>query len=179
MQLIASGPDEVWDSAYEAYYGAIHSAKRCIYIETPYLIPDAGLATALKIAVRAGVDVRILIPSVSDHAIINWATLSYAEDLFNAGIRVYRYHAGFLHAKVMLIDDALGIVGSANLDSRSFFDNFEINAVLFETSVIESLKRDFMRDLANSKETKAEDFLGRKFLQVARERIARLFSPLF
>jgi len=178
LQLIASGPDDIVDSAYEAYFGAIVSARQRIFIATPYFIPNSGLAIALKTAVRSGIDVRIIVPGVTDHAFVQWGTLAFAQDMLRAGVRVYRYRIGFMHAKSMLIDNDIAIVGSANMDVRSFFDNFELTAVVFDPKAVQALEQDFYRDLGGSDELSPGEYQVISPLQRAKETLARIVSPL-
>lgn len=178
VRIIASGPNYEKDPIYESYFHAITSAKERIYIETPYFIPDAGLLAALQMAIRSGVEVKIIIPGVSDHALVQLATLSFVEEMLKYGAKVYQYSIGFLHAKVMLIDHTIAIVGSANFDVRSFYNNFELNAVLDNPATIAQLDEDFARDLTGSREIGLGAFRGRSRIQKAKESVSRMISPL-
>jgi cardiolipin synthase len=111
--------------------------------------------------------------------LVNYASLSYFEELMQAGVRFYSYQKGFIHAKVLIIDDILASVGTANMDMRSFFSNFELNAVLFDKETIQRLEGDFLQDLKESKELKLEVFVNRSRLKKGKEIAARLLSPLF
>ncbi len=179
VQLIASGPDAHWDSILEMYFGGIIAAKKRIYITTPYFIPDMSIIMGLKTAAISGVDVRIIIPNKADSRIVQYASRSYIKELLQAGVRFYLYRKGFIHAKIMLVDQLLATVGTANLDMRSFFSNFELNAVLFDRKPIAQLESDFMNDLKESEEIMLEEFEKRSRLQKAKEVLARLLSPLF
>lgn len=129
-------------------------------------------------AIRSGVEVKIIIPGVSDHALVQLATLSFVEEMLKYGAKVYQYSIGFLHAKVMLIDHTKAIVGSANFDVRSFYNNFELNAVLDNPATIARLDEDFARDLAGSREIGLGAFRGRSRIQKAKESVSRMISPL-
>jgi cardiolipin synthase len=179
VQIIRSGPDTHWDAILEMYFGAITCAKKRIYMTTPYFIPDPSITMGLKTAAISGVDVKIIYPSRSDSKIVNYASISYFEELMQAGVRFYSYEKGFIHAKVLIIDDILASVGTANLDMRSFFSNFELNAVLFDKETIQRLEADFLLDLKGSKELKLEVFQKRSRWQKGKEVVARLLSPLF
>lgn len=179
MQIIASGPDAPWDAVQEVFFSAMATAKHRIYITTPYFIPDPSIAMALKTAAFSGIDVRIIIPLVPDTKIIHWASLSYVKEFMLAGVRFYQYRKGFVHAKTLIIDHMLGTVGTANMDMRSFFSNFEIMAVLYERNSIERLERDFQEDMRNSIEIDPVAFSKRSRFIRGREVIARLLSPLF
>ncbi len=180
VQIIASGPDDYWDVILEMYFSAIASATKRIYITSPYFIPDESILMGLKTAAISGVDVRIIFPSVGDSHLVQWASLSYVKELLEAGVRFFLYEKGFIHAKVIIIDNVLASVGTANMDMRSFFfSNFEMNAVMFDKASIERLEADFMHDLTHCSEIKLREFEKRPRLQRGLEVVARLFSPLF
>jgi cardiolipin synthase len=179
MQIISNGPDEHWNKILEVYFAAISTAQHRIYITTPYFIPDSSLLMALKTAAISGVDVKIMFPKKADTLIVQWASLSYLEELMQAGVCFYQYVKGFNHTKVMLIDDTMAFVGTANLDMRSFFVNFELNAVMFDAEVMIKLDADYRQDLKDSKRLVLEEFQRRSRMQKAKEVFARLLSPLF
>lgn len=179
VQLIASGPDAYWDAILEMYFGAITTAKKRIYITTPYFIPDESIIMGLKTAAISGVDVRIIYPDKADTKMVNYASLSFMEELLQAGVRFYSYQKGFIHAKIMIIDQLMATVGTANLDMRSFFSNFELNAVLYDRETIDRLEKDFYQDMKDSMEVKLEIFRKRPRLQKGKETVARLLAPLF
>lgn len=179
VQMISSGPDAHWDAILEMYFGAITTAKKRIFIATPYFVPDPSISMGLKTAAISGVDVRIIYPARPDSKLVNYASLSYFEELMQAGVRFYSYQKGFIHSKVLIMDDILASVGTANMDMRSFFSNFELNAVLYDKETIQRLEADFLQDLKNSKELKLETFQQRSRLQKGKEVAARLLSPLF
>ena len=176
VQIVKSGPDET--SMLELIFSCVVSAKKRIYIETPYFIPDPGILFALKTAAISKVDVRIILPAVPDHPIVYWASLSYVKELLQAGVRFYFYEKGFIHAKVVIADD-LACSGSANMDIRSFCGQFELGAVFFNGGVVDRLVRDFVRDLSVSKEILLAQFESRSNFQKCKETFARLLSPLF
>ncbi|MCS7463250.1 cardiolipin synthase [Paenibacillus doosanensis] len=179
VQIISSGPDAHWDAILEMYFGAITAAKKRIFITTPYFVPDPSISMGLKTAAISGVDVRVIYPSRPDSKVVNYASMSYFEELMQVGVRFYSYEKGFMHAKVLIIDDVLASVGTANMDMRSFFSNFELNAVLFDKETIQRLEADFLQDLKDCKELKLEAFEKRSRLQKGKEVVARLLSPLF
>ncbi|MBO7749011.1 cardiolipin synthase [Paenibacillus sp. MWE-103] len=178
VQIVASGPNNKDAAILECVFAALAVAKTRIYITTPYFIPDPSVLMALRTAALSGVDVRIIIPYVADTRLVLFATLSYVEELVSAGVRVYRYHGGFVHAKVLIVDRLLASVGTANMDMRSFFSNFEINALLFDEKAIERLEKDFMADLASCEEVNRSHFQRRPAWQKAGEMAARMLSPL-
>ena len=178
MQIVASGPDSDWESMHYAYFYAICQAKKSIYIETPYFIPDESLLKALKCAALSGVELIILFPKIADHKIVNTASYSYFQEILEAGGKVYLYNKGFLHSKVIIIDDFMASTGSANMDLRSFKLNFEVNAFIYDKSVIKEIKEDFMNDLKFSEELEINKFNNRKLRIKIKESLSRLFSPI-
>ncbi|MFF2157577.1 cardiolipin synthase [Paenibacillus chitinolyticus] len=179
VQIVASGPDAHWDSILESYFGGITTAKKRIYITTPYFIPDASLIMGLKTAAISGVDVKIIFPQIPDSWIVHYASLSYIHELMQTGVRFYQYQPGFVHAKVTIIDDLFATVGTANMDMRSFYSNFELNAILYDKESIERLEHDFLEDLKNSKRIILSEFEKRSRFQRGKEVLGRLLSPLF
>lgn len=178
VQILSSGPDAHWDAVLEMYFGAIATAKKRIFITTPYFIPEASIIMGLKTAAVSGVDVRVIYPQRPDSRIVNYASLSFMEELMQAGVRFYAYQKGFIHAKVILIDHLLASVGTANMDMRSFYSNFEMNAVLFDKETLQRIESDFLQDLKDSRELKLEQFEKRSRYQKGKEVVARLLSPL-
>ncbi|SDE30714.1 cardiolipin synthase [Paenibacillus sp. UNCCL117] len=178
VQILSSGPDAHWDAVLEMYFGAITAAKKRIYITTPYFIPDPSISMGLKTAAVSGVDVRIIFPETPDSKIVNYASRSFMEELMQAGVRFYAYQKGFIHAKVMLIDHLLASVGTANMDMRSFYSNFELNAVMFDKETLHRLETDFLLDLKDSRELKLAQFERRPKSQRLKEVAGRLLSPL-
>lgn len=179
IQVISSGPDAHWDAIQEMFFAGIIAAKKRIYMTTPYFIPDPSITMALKTAVISGVDVRIILPYKSDSQIVQYASRSYLLELMQAGVQFYLYRKGFMHAKVMIIDHLMATVGTANVDMRSFFSNFELNAVMFNKDEIKRLEADFLMDLKESVELKLVEFEKRSRVEKGKEVIARLLSPLF
>lgn len=179
VQIVNSGPDAHWDTIMEVYFSAIAAARNRIYITTPYFIPDQAIRVALKTAAISGVDVRIILPQVPDTRIVHWASMSYLEELLQAGVRFFMYGKGFIHAKVLIIDDKMASVGTANMDMRSFFNNFEQNAVLFDPHLIRTLEAHFNEDLRECKEVMLDEFENRSRLKKYKEVIGRMLSPLF
>ena len=178
MQIVASGPDSDWESMHYAYFYAICQAKKSIYIETPYFIPDESLLKALKCAALSGVELIILFPKIADHKIVNTASYSYFQEILESGGKVYLYNKGFLHSKVIIIDDFMASTGSANMDLRSFKLNFEVNAFIYDRQLIEEIKEDFIHDLQESEELQRNKFENRKIFIKMKESISRLFSPI-
>lgn len=178
VQIVASGPDGAIDATQEMFFASICAAKQRIWMTSPYFIPDPAILRALKNAVLSGVDVRIIIPAKPDNKVVYYATLSYLEDLQAAGVKFYRYTTGFVHAKVMIIDHLLASVGSANLDMRSFYSNFELTAVLLAPERIAELAEDFSRDLTHSEVIDPQSFRERAKNVKRLESLCKLLSPL-
>lgn len=177
-QIVISGPDTQWESIMQGITSAIMSATRYLYIHTPYFIPNDVVENCIQMSAMSGVDVRIMIPARSDSRLSDACTFSYMGRLLEAGVKVYRYTEGFLHSKAIVIDDFISIVGSANLDERSFNQNFEANAFIYEEKTAHHLKELFFRDMQNCEELTLEAWTNRRRRQKLKESFARLFSPL-
>ena len=147
LQIISSGPDTYHKSIRDTYLTLIHKAKKNIYIQTPYFIPDEAIFAALMIAVQSGIEVNIMIPCKPDHPFVYWATYSYVGELVMAGANCYTYENGFLHAKGVVIDEEVFCYGTANMDIRSFALNFEVNAIVYDKQKAAEMTGYFMEDL--------------------------------
>jgi cardiolipin synthase len=178
IQIAASGPDTNWANIMEAILTAINNAEDYIYLTTPYFIPNPQIITALQIASKIGVDVKLLIPKESDSWVAENATNSYLDDLMLAGIKIYRYNKGFIHAKTMVVDDVFSTIGTCNLDNRSFNINFEINALIYNKKQSEILRMHFLEDLQESERINFELWLKRSNFTKLKESFARLWSPM-
>ena len=178
VQIAASGPDTDWANIMEAFLTAINNAEKYVYITTPYFIPNDQIVSALQIASKIGVDVRLIVPKESDSWIAEHATNSYLEPLLNAGIKVYLYHKGFIHAKTMVVDDSFATVGTCNLDNRSFNINFEINALIYDSDKAKELKSHFIEDLKDCEILDKERWLERSKWCKLQESVSRLWAPL-
>lgn len=178
VQIAASGPDGNWEAIHHAYFTAIATARETIYITTPYLILDDSISTALKAAALGGVDVKIVFPGKPDHRIVYWASYSYFADLLRAGVKIYLYQKGFIHAKTLTVDSQVTVIGTANMDMRSFYYSFEINAFIYDEEITQQLERTFEEDLSNSVAVDFEEYLKRPIYVKFKESGARLLSPL-
>ncbi len=178
LQIVTSGPVGQWRTLLHAYIFAIANAKQYIYIQTPYFLPTEGLNQALLIAALGGIDVRLMLPKKSDTRTVNMATHSFVDELIKAGVKVYFYEPGFLHAKMLVIDDALSCIGSANMDFRSFEHNFEVSAFVYDTTFAKQMKRVFHHDMQQCERLIATRWLKRPWQQRLAESFMRLFSPL-
>ncbi|OIP83751.1 MAG: cardiolipin synthase [Porphyromonadaceae bacterium CG2_30_38_12] len=178
VQIVSSGPDTDWENIMQGVAAAIMAAKQYVFIHTPYFIPNDLINSCVQLASMSGVDIRLMIPTRSDSRLSDLCTSSYLGQVLEAGIRVYRYKKGFLHSKAIVIDDYISVVGSANLDERSFNQNFEANAFIYDTQTALELKKLFNRDIINSEEITLETWNNRKRFLKLKESFARLFSPL-
>lgn len=178
MQIATCGPTGHWRTLLQATIYLISNAKKYVYIQTPYFLPTEGLNQALQAAARGGVDVRLMLPERSDTRTANMATHSYLDDMLKSGVKIYFYQPGFLHAKLIVTDDAVTAVGSANMDFRSFEHNFEVNAYLYDESLALEMKRIFMHDLQQCERVMPARWFKRPPLQRLAESFMRLFSPL-
>jgi cardiolipin synthase len=179
IQIAASGPDSDWASIMQTYFYAISSAKKNIYITSPYFMPTESVLTAIKVAALSGVDVRIILPGKSDSKIVYWATLAYIQDLLEAGVKVYLYSKrAFNHAKTISIDGEFSSIGSVNMDTRSFEYNFEITAIVYDKAIALSLENQFRYDCSKSSRVTLRMWNRRSFWKNLSCSIARLFSPL-
>ncbi|MGJ7921576.1 cardiolipin synthase [Neobacillus sp. LXY-4] len=178
IQIVSSGPDSEWEQIKHGYIKMILSAKKYVYIQTPYLIPDESLLDALKIAAFSGVDVQIMIPNKPDHPFVYWATYSNAGQLLRAGVKIFTYENGFLHAKMIVVDGQIASVGTANIDVRSFRLNFEVNAFLYHSETAQKLVKIFAEDIQHSSELTPEKYQKRSIMIQTKESISRLLSPI-
>ncbi|MEM8521355.1 cardiolipin synthase [Flavobacterium sp. PL12] len=177
VQIAASGPDSAQPVIFYSLLEAISCAKKSIYITSPYFIPGESLMDALIIAIQSGLDVKVLIPGISDSKMVNSAASAYYTELLQYGAKIYKYNKGFVHAKTMVIDDDLAIIGSANMDYRSFDLNFEVNALIYNEKTARELTVAFENDLKESVQIDAKLWLGRpKYIHLW-EKIVRLISP--
>lgn len=178
IQIVDSGPDNINEQIKQGYLQIINKARKYIYIQSPYFIPDESINEALKIAAASGVDVRIMIPNKPDHPFVYWATYSYAGDLLPYGVKLYIYENGFLHSKTIVSDDSVCSVGSCNFDIRSFKLNFEVNAFIYSENESVQLRRSFESDQHYCHECTLRRYQKRGLWIKAKESISRLFSSV-
>lgn len=178
IQIVSSGPDSDRPSIYYAIVKSIQAAKKEIFLTSPYLIPGETIIDAMKMASLSGVDVKLLVPGISDSLLVNSAAKSYYTELLTAGVKIYLYQKGFVHAKTLVADRCLAMVGTANLDYRSFDLNFEVNAVVYDEEIANELVDNFHLDLQNAEQIEIKAWLNRpKHIQLI-EKIVRLISPM-
>lgn len=178
VQLIAGGPDNEWSVIKNIFFSMIASAKKSVWIASPYFIPDEDIFSAIKIAALSGVDVRLLVPNRPDKRIVFHASRSYFPELLEAGVKVFEYERGFMHSKIVIVDDELASIGTSNMDMRSFHLNFEVNAFLFRTKSTQKLVEEYVNDLEYAKQLDLKAFQERHIGFRLLESTARLLSPL-
>ena len=178
VQITASGPDSFQPSVLYSILQAIYLAKKEILIATPYFIPGDSILDALSVAALSGLSVKLLVPGISDSKIVNAASKSNYNDLLKAGVEVYLYQKGFIHAKTMVTDGMFSMIGTANMDNRSFFLNFEVNALIYDKKIAGQMRKQFFEDMEDAKKIDKKEWLSRSRYQQLPEKIARLFSPV-
>lgn len=176
-QALVSGPDSSWEAIHRAHVAAIHEARNRVWLATPYFVPGEAARMALTSAALGGLDVRLLVPKMSDSRLVTWAARSYYGELLDAGVKIYEYGPRMLHSKALLCDDNLVIVGSANFDHRSFRLNFELSMLFRDHGLAGTLAR-----LLEGEFDLSQPVVLRKQRSLWRERLpealARLASPL-
>ncbi len=178
MQIVTSGPVGEWRNIMLAIFSVINSAKKYVYIQTPYFLPPQSFLLAIQTAALSNVDVRLMLPVRSDSKIVHIGSCSFIEDILKAGVKVYLYTPGFLHSKMVVADDKVCTIGSANMDFRSFEHNFESNAFIYNKDIAIHTRRIFLEDQRKCRRLTLRKWRNRPFSQKALESVVRLFSPL-
>ena len=179
MQIMLGGPMTEWPVLEQGYVRILLEAKQYVYIETPYFLPTEPVLFAMRTAAQADIDVRLMMPKKGDSIFVEWASRTYLRDVAEAGVRVYLYEAGFNHSKLLVCDDSLASCGSANVDFRSFENNFEANAFIYDKPLAMRLKKVFMDDLKQSTLLDEDTEIHRQpFVSRLWESLVRLLSPL-
>ena len=176
--VLPSGPADEYETCGLFFTHAINTAKQRIWIATPYFVPDEGIVTALQLAALRGVDVRVLIPGLPDKPFIKLAAMSYVPEVTQSGVKMYEYGDGFLHQKVVLVDDQASAIGTANLDNRSFRLNFEITVLTLDESFAGEVQTMLEDDFAKSTRIDPESLAGRPWHAKVGAKVARLFAPI-
>lgn len=177
-QLVTSGPDSAVPKILEAYVKMITNAKKRVYIQTPYFIPDDVFISALRIAVKSGIDVRIMVPKIPDKKTVYLATLSYLKEVAELGIKIYLYN-GFLHSKTLLVDDNKLSIGTCNTDNRSFRLNFEDTVIIYSKELNKQHRDIFEDDIKHSQQVDLNYFKKKRWLTKILQAIMHLFSAIF
>ena len=168
-----------WNVMMQAYMTAIASARHHAYLQSPYFIPPEPIMKVLQNAALSGVDVRVMIPYRGDKGVLPpWASRSYIKEALNAGISMYLYRKGYMHAKTMVIDDSLVTIGSTNIDFRGFEQDFEINAFMYDESMARQQRDIFLEDLKDAELIDPLEWDKRPLLDKAKESAARIFSQV-
>lgn len=179
-QVVTSGPVTPYPEIMQGFVRVILGARRYLYLETPYFMPNDSVLFALKTAALAGVDVKVLCPMYCDARFVEWASRSYLREVTEAGVQVNLYKTGFLHSKLMVCDDAITTCGSTNLDFRSFENNFEANIFFYDEGVALRMKKVFLRDMEQSVLlTQVPSRMHGGFFVRLWESVTRMLSPLF
>lgn len=178
IQFLTSGPTSIWDNLSLCFLEAIASARKSIYIQTPYFLPTDSLLHALQAAALAKVDVRVMIPRRSDSILLQYATSSYVTQCLRAGIKVYLYNPGMLHSKAMIIDRDFTTVGSTNFDFRSFENNFECNLLVYDSDFNRRMRDIFFEDLSQCTKLTFTSWRQRPISRRLIESIVRLMAPV-
>lgn len=179
IQIASSGPDSDWSNIMQVYFSAIATARKSIYISTPYFSPDESVLTAMKTASLSGVDVQMILPGKSDSVVSYWNTRSYIDELMEAGIKIFLYDKGFNHSKYILVDNVFASVGSANVDMRSFDLNFEVAALIYDEAFAGKLLAVFQKDVSSSTRVEPSKWILRKRTSKYKESLSRIFGPLY
>ena len=179
MQIVTGGPMDKWNAMMQAYMTAIVSARSYAYLQSPYFIPPEPIMKVLQNAALSGVDVRVMIPYRGDKGVLPpWASRSYIKEALNAGIKMYLYRKGYMHAKTLVIDDSLVTIGSTNLDFRGFEQDFEINAFMYDENLARQQHDLFIEDQKDAELIDPLEWDKRPLLDKAKESAARIFSQV-
>ena len=178
MQIVVSGPDSDWYSLEKLYFNMIMNSNRIVYVQTPYFIPSTSLQNALETTALSGVEVNLMITGNPDKKIPFWVAQTYFDSLIAAGVNIYLYKKGFLHSKVLIVDDTISTVGSCNMDIRSFHLDYEVNAVIYNKKVTARLIEQFNNDLLFCIKINKEDHKKLNVFKRLRNSIFRIFSPV-
>ena len=179
VQVILSGPIGPWNTIAMMCEKIVSMAQDYVYIQTPYFLPTDSLVYALQVAALSGVDVRIMIPNRTDWPVMRWGSFSYISQMLSAGVKMYLYQPGMLHAKTIVVDDELVSIGSANFDFRSFEHNFETNALVYDKEQALRVKDDFMTDMKHCVLIdNLDQWRQRPLIQKMYESVVRLVSPV-
>jgi cardiolipin synthase len=179
VQITQGGPDADWKAMQQLYFFMIMDARTSVYIQSPFFIPDESILDAIRTAALAGVDVRIICqPRGGTYQVPYRAALTYFADVARAGARVYLYQDGYFHAKTIMIDSSICAVGTANMDVRSFYLNYETMAIIYDEEKTKELEADFFEDLKHCKEWRLDEYLKTSSSSRLVDSLYRLASPI-
>jgi cardiolipin synthase len=178
VQITTSGPDSEWESIQQLFFSLMVCAEKSVYIQSPYFIPDSSIYTALQTAALGGLDIKLMMTGVPDKFLPYWSAQTYFPDLLKAGVRIFQYKKGFLHAKTVAVDGELCSIGTANMDMRSFHINYEISTLIYDEQITRKLMADFERDLEFCEEITLDGCSRSGAARRMRNSLARLFAPI-
>ncbi|MGL1892550.1 MAG: cardiolipin synthase [Spirochaetaceae bacterium] len=178
IQIAVSGPDSKWSSIHQLYFSMITNANSKIYIQSPYFIPDTSILKALETASLSGIEVHLMMTGRPDKKLPYWTAQTYFPPLLSAGVKIYLYQKGFLHSKSIVVDDLISTVGSCNMDIRSFHINYEVNAVLYDKSISQNLKQQFLLDAEHCIVVNKETYKNKRIIYKFRDSLCRLMATL-
>ena len=178
VKILASGTGKDFRVIADEYIRVIAGSRNRVWITTPYLVPDRKFLEAVYSAAKRGVDVRIIIPSESNHTLASWASQSYIDALIRNGVRVFVYRDRFIHAKTLVADSQIASVGTANIDALSFGINYEVQAFVYSPEIVKVLEDVFLADLQHCTEETSDNRQARPFIQRLKEKTGRLLSPI-
>ena len=176
--VLPSGPADSVETASLMFQQAIHAARNRVWIASPYFVPDEGVRAALQLAAIRGVDVRVLIPNKPDHLLVYLSAFSFLGEMIDGGVKIFRYEPGFLHEKVILVDDYAAGVGTANLDNRSFRLNFEITAITLNHGFASEVEAMFLADFARARCMTSDELAAKRWYFRLASRLAHLLAPI-
>ena len=176
-QVVSSGPDVEMEYIKYSYMKMINNAKKYIYMQSPYFIPDEAFMLSLKMAVDSGVDVRLMIPGIPDKRMVYILTTSYLEELLRSNVKVYLYN-GFIHSKMFIMDGEVTSIGTTNIDNRSFVLDFEINIFFYDKDFSAKCEQIYLEDINNSRNVSSEQVRNRGYIRRMMESVMRILSPL-
>ncbi|HEX7064728.1 MAG TPA: cardiolipin synthase [Bacillales bacterium] len=177
-QIVATGPGTNQGLMSDLYFNMIISAQSSVWIATPYFAPSKAIRTALSVASKKGIDIKLMVPDKNDGFLTEYAARSYFGELLQSGIDIYLYRKGFMHQKIMIVDGQSASIGTANLDLRSLNLNFEVNVFLFQSESVETLINNYNEDIGESFKLDKASYENRGLRTRAKESFARLFSPV-
>jgi cardiolipin synthase len=178
MQIVADGPDSSEQIIKDGFVRMILAAEKSVWIQSPYLVPDETMISAILIAVRSGIDVRIMIPNMPDHPFIYRATQYYANFFHQRGVKIYHYADGFLHSKTIVVDDELASFGSTNQDIRSYELNFEVSSFIYDPAIAQLFRTIFEEDMKECILLTDEIIANQSHWLNFKQRFSRLLSPV-
>ena len=178
VEIVASGPDTANEAIHRVFFAAITGARERVFITTPYFVPDRALIVALQTSALSGVDVRMIVPAKSNHRVTAAAGRSYYEECLEAGVGIYEYLPGMIHSKTIVVDGRIALVGSANMDMRSFRLNYEVHAVVRDAQAALRLERTFHEDLGETRKLELDTWRARRLRARIAEGAGRLVAPL-